>query len=282
MIYTDGIVNPKVAAMEACYRALGLPRPHVDTAREVYDSIDADAATLDREVRGVGEFQGCRRRTDGSLEAIMVPPGDVSPVVVDAALAAKIADDVGRLLRDVPDFVIPPMPGPACRDAQILRHALGVYLHARDTGVQPAAGSVAPPRLLASTVEARATVAARRREPEPVSTPPRMPHPDRRSPEVPQTFAACVMGVSSKKLGAMMGRSIAADTLSRERTVFDMGDFTPFVPSRSLEAVQAVFACYEKSPDDARTILKNCGKFAPAEITRMLARLDGHLKQERQ
>lgn len=275
MIYTDGIVNPEVLMMEMRYGALGLPRPHADTARDVFDSIDADAATLDREVRGVGEFKGCRRRTDGSLEAIMVPPGDVSPVVVDAALAAKIADDVGRLLRDVPDFVIPPMSGPACRDAQILRHALGVYLRARESGVRPAAVSVAPPRLLASTVEARAT---RRREPQPVSSPPRTPHPDRRSPEVPQTFAARVMGVSSKKLRRMLGRSVAFDTITPSRTVFDVGDFLPFVPSRSREAVEAAFACFDKSPTEARVILKNCDKFTPAEVTKMLARLYGNAR----
>jgi hypothetical protein len=168
MIYTNGIVNPKVLLMEMCYGALGLPRPHADTAREVFDSIDADAATLDRKVRGWGEVKGFRRRTDGEVEAVMVPPGEVSPDVADAALAMKIADDVGRLLCDVPDFVTPTMPGPACRDAQILRHALGVYLHARESGTRPVVVPVEP----LARVFQEGTTTSRRRE-EPARTTPR-------------------------------------------------------------------------------------------------------------
>ncbi len=64
---------------------------------------------------------------------------------------------------------------------------------------------------------------------------------------------------------------IAADTLTTERTIFKLPQFIDDL-LQSRRAVDAAFACYKKSPDDAQAVLEESGEFTPAEVNKMLAR----------
>jgi hypothetical protein len=182
-----------------------------------------------------------------------------------------------RLTRRVPECLPLPtrhgLPDALTYASHLRLHVEG-RLASRDSGVQPAAVPVEP---LARVVQDGAT-AARRREPIAVDEPPPPIIPeDRQTPPVSRAFAARVRGEkTAKKLRGMMeGGLIRFITVpSRpEWVIFNAEQFIDGLLLRSRRAVDAAFACYEKSRDDARAILKASGEFTPTEVTTMLARL---------
>lgn len=98
---------------------------------------------------------------------------------------------------------------------------------------------------------------------------------EHQTPPVSRAFAARVKGDTFATFAGKMNRREVrwAEGHSPERTVFDARQFVPDVPTRSRDAVDAVFRCFEKSREQAEAILRECDKFEPAEIDAMLARL---------
>jgi hypothetical protein len=135
MFRTNGIVNSDIEHAETVARLLGDPRGNVDDAREVFDSLNADAHTLALFVREWSPLTTIREVSAHEVEVIaQPPPTEMHPAERDAALARYVTDARARLRRSNPDFQPPARTDVGSEDAALLRDALGAYLDRRASG----------------------------------------------------------------------------------------------------------------------------------------------------